>query len=179
MRVHVAQNAGHTRLIAMANRRPSMNISKRRLIALAPKSRSRVIGFTLIELLITVAIIGILGMVAYPSFMDQIRKGRRSDAMDLASQVMQAQERYRGNSPTYSTAPTTHLGFSSTTSKGGYYTMAITAPGGDVSKLNSGYVLTLTAVSGKSQASDTGCTSMTVTVSNGSPTYDQPKCWSR
>jgi type IV pilus assembly protein PilE len=130
-------------------------------------------------LLITVVIVGILATVAYPSFMDQIRKGRRSDAMDLAAQVMQAQERYRGNSPVYSVAPTTQLGFSSTTSAGGYYTMAIAAPGGDASKLNGSYVLTLTAVSGKSQASDTGCTSLTVTVSNGSPTYAPATCWSR
>lgn len=136
-------------------------------------------GFTLIELMITVAIVGILAMIAYPSFMDQIRKGRRSDAMDLAARVMQAQERFRGNSPVYSTAPTVNLGFASTTSTGGYYTMAITAPGGDAALLNGGYVLTLTAVSGKSQASDTGCTSLTVTVSNGSPTYGQPTCWSR
>ena len=162
----------------MVNHRQDMNISNRRNLSLAPNFRSKVLGFTLIELLITVVIVAILGTIAYPSFMQQIRKGRRSDAMSLAAQVMQAQERFRGNSPVYSTAPTSDLGFTSTTSTGGYYTMAITAVGGNAASLNSGYVLTLTAVSGKSQASDTGCTSLTVTVSNGSPTYGQPSCWS-
>lgn len=37
-------------------------------------------GFTLIELMITVAVIGVLAAVAYPAYLDQVRKARRAEA---------------------------------------------------------------------------------------------------
>lgn len=128
-------------------------------------------GFTLIELMIVVAIAALLASIALPSFMQQVRKGRRSDAHEAAAAVMQAQERWRGNNPAY--ADKLDLLAVPATSKGGYYTLALSDPSA------SGYTLKLTAVSSKSQAGDTGCATLTVVVSGGQPGYAQPQCWSR
>lgn len=51
-------------------------------------------GFTLIELMIVVAIIAILAGIAYPSYMDQVRKGNRAKAQAFLMDVAQRQQSY-------------------------------------------------------------------------------------
>ena len=63
-------------------------------------------GFTLIELVIAVAIVALLLAVALPSFMDSVRKSRRSDAYFALNAVVQAQERFRANNANYSSSLT-------------------------------------------------------------------------
>jgi len=63
-------------------------------------------GFTLIELLITIAIIGILTAIAYPSYQDYIKKSRRADAQGALQGLAQAMERYYTTEGTYTGAAT-------------------------------------------------------------------------
>jgi type IV pilus assembly protein PilE len=58
-------------------------------------------GFTLIEVLIAVAIISILASVAYPSYVNQINKSRRSDGHLALLSAAQQLERCKTTSFTY------------------------------------------------------------------------------
>lgn len=128
-------------------------------------------GFTLIELMIAVVVVALLAAVVYPSTMNSVRKARRADATDGATAVLQAQERWRSSNAAY-TATMSDLGVATTTGNG-YYTMALS------SATAGGYTLSFTPVSGRSQVGDSGCTSMSVAVASGAPTFSPASCWSR
>lgn len=128
-------------------------------------------GFTLLELVITLAIISIITSVALPNYRNSVLKARRADAVDAASAVMQAQERWRATNATYSA---TLAGLNqATTSRDGYYALVLSAVTG------AGYRLRFSPADGKGQDKDTGCTAMAVTVTNGDPAYTPATCWSR
>ena len=64
-------------------------------------AKNKSMGFTLIELMITVAIIGVLGAIAYPSYQDSVRKSRRAEGRSAMMEVLQQQERYMTQNNTY------------------------------------------------------------------------------
>ncbi len=151
-------------------------------------------GFTLVEIMIAVAIVAILAAVALPSFMDSIRKSRRTDAFNAIANVQQLQERWRSNRSLYAAsltnaadhATTPGLGMAAARTPGGYYDLALSGTGA------AGYTVTAAAVSGTSQANDTRCAVLGARVAaGGNLTYgsgasaaainwaDPNRCWAR
>lgn len=62
-------------------------------------------GFSLIELMITVTVIVILAAIAYPSYQEYIRKGKRADAAASLSSAAQWMERNFSDSARYDRLP--------------------------------------------------------------------------
>lgn len=98
-------------------------------------------GFTLIELVVTVAIIGVLAALAYPSYQDYIRKGNRSAAQSFMMTIAQRQEQYLLSNRSYTaTIGTGGLGLTPPTETNGRYTITMTAP------TATSYVITATPI---------------------------------
>lgn len=138
---------------------------------LKPRSRP---GFTLIEVMIAVVVVAILAAIAYPSYVDYLRKGRRADAKLLLTTMAERLERCFAECNSYTApacgAPCPVLPM---TSSEGYYR----AQNGPVSATS--WTLVATPVPGKSQAGDAACTSFTLT-SQGAKSAtgtEAAKCW--
>jgi type IV pilus assembly protein PilE len=114
-------------------------------------SRRSLIGFTLIELLVAVAIVGILAAIAYPSYQQQIRKSRRTDATGALSTLATQLEKYAyDNNGSYlgaSTALAAMLG----SSPEGYYALSMPTLAAR------SYEIRATPTTGLSQAGDAEC----------------------
>jgi len=137
-------------------------------------------GFTLIELMVTVAIVAIIAAIAYPSFLKSSQKGRRADAKASLTQYSQALERCYTEYGFYKSGSCSVL----TTLQGVGYNTAhsyylVTAP----SVTTTTYTLAATAVSTGPQASDSGCTIMTLNnqgqqgSGSNTATSDTGNCW--
>lgn len=115
-------------------------------------------GFTLMELMITVAIVAILAAVAMPSYKKQTQKGSRTDGTTALLNAASLQERWYTLHNTYAD-DISDVGGSTT--ERGYYTIAVTNPSCGTTTFSC-FTLTATAVAGQPQASDTGCTTLTL-----------------
>ncbi|MBZ8141491.1 pilus assembly protein [Rubrivivax gelatinosus] len=131
--------------------------------------RSPAPGFTLIEMMIALVVLGVLTAIALPSFLDSIRKSRRSDAYAAIATIQQAQERWRSNHDQYTTA-LDKLGLSSSSSSG-HYTLELAESGVEGDSLASAYIVTARGKTDSSQAGDSRCRNMSMRLRGGNLEY--------
>lgn len=125
-------------------------------------------GFTLIELLITVAIIGVLASVAYPSYTDFITRSNRSEGQRELLRLANLQEQLFVDMRAYG-SDTTKLGLANPfVTDSEKYNITVTA--------SSASTFTLTAAAKGSQLNDTGCTNLTI---NELGTKGPAGCWEK
>jgi type IV pilus assembly protein PilE len=96
-------------------------------------SRSRQYGFSLVELMIAVAVVAILTRIAYPSYLEYMKRGYRASAQSLMLDLANREQQYLLDNRSFlggSSAVTTLLPSGVPAEVSAYYTLAITVTAG-------------------------------------------------
>tara|TARA_R110000868_G_scaffold38263_8_gene134189 strand:- start:616 stop:1029 length:414 start_codon:yes stop_codon:yes gene_type:complete len=127
-------------------------------------------GFTLIELLITVVIVGILSAVAYPSYLEHVRKAHRAEVTGLLLQNAHRLERHFARQGSYLEGDIAGLEQQSPAQGAPVYRLQL-------SREEQGYDLQATAVAGGPMEGDP-CASYRLN-QVGQRTPADMRCWRR
>jgi type IV pilus assembly protein PilE len=140
-------------------------------------------GFTLIELMITVAVVAILGGIAYPSYQSYVKRASRAEARAVVLDIAQKQERYYSSNNSYlaiaaptTAAPTGWQNWSGGTGMSSRkYDVSVVLAGGGTS-----YTITAAPATGYT---DSDCGTYTLTSANvrNNSGNNRPsvECWSK
>ena len=129
-------------------------------------------GFSLVELMIVLVIASVLVAIGYPAYQQYVRRANRNDAYAALLAMASAQEKaYLANS-SYTTSLTALQRTAAADTK--FYTdkglYELTVP---VANTNA-FTLRASAVAGRGQANDAGCTQIQITQDNAKTPAD---CW--
>jgi type IV pilus assembly protein PilE len=128
-------------------------------------SPSLMTGFTLIELMVTLVVASILIMIAIPSYQNQIRESRRTEAKTALLDLAGREETLYSTQTLYSTVPA-QLGYTGAAFPvqvgNNYYTVNVQVPNPNPNSPAASFLITATPVGGSSQAQDAACQSFTV-----------------
>ncbi len=138
------------------------------------KTRNAEAGFSLIELMVTVLVVAILVSIAVPTYMNSVRKTRRTEARSALVDLQAREERYYTINPSSGyTSLAANVGYAASGATtdlsstavpigtSGYYQVQMTAgPVAATTTAPPSYTLTATALA--DQLKDTACRTLTL-----------------
>jgi len=133
-------------------------------------ANARTRGFTLIELLVTMVVAGILSAVAYPSYLEHVRKAHRIEVAGLLLQNAHRLERHFARRGSYAQGVIAGLEQQSPANGAAVYRLSL-------SRDEQGYLLQAVAVAGGPMAAD-ACASYSLD-QVGRRTPADAACWRR
>ncbi len=111
-------------------------------------------GFSLIELMIVVAVVAILAAIAYPSYLQQVIKSKRSAGAACLMEMAQGLERHYTTTMSYAGAALPNSGCVTETADSYGYALPVQSA--------TAFTITATPVSGSSQDKDELCGTLSI-----------------